>query len=170
MTNYIINLNKINNSHDSFNFNVNDAFFKEFVNSEITSGEILINLDVKKKNENFHFLFKLNGVITNIKCDICTENISLPVQLSTNIIVQRTDKELEDTDEIIYISKTKNEISIKHLLFELITLSMPSRRRHGEKDKNGCNKEMITLIKKYANQKSYLDDSRWETLKKLKLK
>lgn len=169
MTNYIINLHKIDSLYNNFFFNVDDTFFSDFNNSEIRSGNISVNLEIERKNENFLFLFQLKGVVTNIMCDICTENISLPVQLSTNIIVQRTERNLEDTDEIIYISRNENEISIKHLLFELITLSIPSKRTHEKKGKNSCNTEMIELLEKYANKKSYYNDPRWETLRKLNI-
>ena len=76
----------------------------------------------------------------------------------------------ESNDEVIYVSPNQNVLSIKHLLFELISLSIPNKRRH-QKNKNGvtgCNQDMINLIDEYNTIKKETFDPRWNALKELK--
>ena len=70
------------------------------------------------------------------------------------------------------MSPNQNKLSIKNLLFELITLSLPNRRKHtlNEDGTTNCNKEMISLIDKYNNIEEKSSDPRWDALKDLKIK
>ena len=75
-------------------------------------------------------------------------------------------------DEIFYVKTNKNAIDLKQLIFELIILNLPNRRRHplNEDGSSNCNKEMIVLVNKYTLTKETSSDSRWDALKKLKIK
>ena len=105
-------------------------------------------------------------------CDICAEEISIDISSITKMMIKETSENLESTDEIIYINSNDNELSIKHLLFELITLSLPNRRQHpvNEDGTTNCNTEMINLIDKYNHIEEKSSDPRWDALKDLKIK
>ena len=85
------------------------------------------------------------------------------------------DKELEQTLNSLFAEAREQRyefMTIEHLLFELITLSLPNKRQHPE-NKDGttnCNTEMINLIDKYNHIEEKSSDPRWDALKDLKIK
>ena len=88
------------------------------------------------------------------------------------LLSKKTDADLISTDEIIYIKKNENQLDLKHLIFELIVLNFPTKRKHplDETGKSTCNKEMINLVNKYTQIEQKSSDPRWDALKELKVK
>jgi uncharacterized metal-binding protein YceD (DUF177 family) len=85
--------------------------------------------------------------------------------------VQEKSRHLESNDEIICIPNNENKLFLDDLLFEFITLSLPTKRRH--KINNGvseCNQEMLNLIEKYKKNSIQSLDPRWNALKEIKTK
>ena len=74
----------------------------------------------------------------------------------------------EFTRELEAIKK----IDLKHLIFELIVLNLPKKRKHtvDKQGKSTCNKEMVDLVNKYTQIKEQASDPRWDALKKIKIK
>ncbi|MEE2953804.1 MAG: DUF177 domain-containing protein [Bacteroidota bacterium] len=169
MQHYNINLNNIKNGGEIYSFQINDSFFKEFLSSEITKADFNIHLDIKKENDKYLLCLQIKGVIKNLVCDLCAEELNIPIQNTTTIILQESKEILESTDEIIYIKPHQNIINLKSLFFEIISLSVPSKRIHktDTKGDSECNNDMLKLIEKYMRKEVAYDD-RWETLKNLK--
>lgn len=171
MNDYRITVGGIEEGTHSFIFNIKDSFFKAFNKTEIRHANIIATVLLKKENNKLALSIELNGVVNNLLCDICAEDISLDISSITKMMIKETSENLESTDEIIYINKNENKLSLEHLLFELITLSVPNRRKHplNEDGTTNCSEEMISLIDKY-NIGSKVSDPRWDTLKNLKIK
>ncbi len=88
------------------------------------------------------------------------------------MILKITEEELESTDEILYIKKSRNILDLSQLIFELIVLNTPKKNKHplNEKGESTCNKEMVDLVNKYTLRKGKSSDHRWDVLKNLKIK
>lgn len=156
----------------SFTFDIRDSFFTAFSHSEVRCANINANVFLKKEINKLVLGIELSGKVNHLLCDICAEDISVDISSITKMIIKETSENLESTDEVIYVNSNENELSIKHLLFELITLALPNRRQH-PKNKDGttnCNTEMLSLIEKYNGIEEKLSDARWDTLKDLKIK
>jgi uncharacterized metal-binding protein YceD (DUF177 family) len=172
MNEYRITIGGIEEGIHSFTFDIKDSFFKAFSQSEVRHADIIATVFLEKESTKLALSIDLNGSINHLLCDICAEELSVDISSITKMMIKETSENLESTDEIIYINSNENELSIEHLLFELITLSLPNRRQHpkNEDGTTNCNTEMISLIDKYNNIEEKSSDPRWDALKDLKIK
>ena len=169
---YKIKVTGIKDGSYSNSFKIKDKFFETFAKSEIISADISASTMLLKEGSEMSLSININGVVNNIPCDICTEDISIPLSSSLNFILKEDDKDNNIEDDIIYLKSKENEICIQKHLFEMIVLAMPNKRRHelNSTDKRECNKEMVNLINKYTERTEKLSDPRWEALKDITLK
>ena len=172
MNDFTIKLGVITNGENSFSFDIKDQFFEAFTISDVECAEIKATALLDKDSDKLKLHLTIEGLVNNLLCDICTDEISVNINAETDVIIKVTDEDLTSTDEIFYIKKSKNQIDLKQLIFEMIILALPNRRQH-PLDKNGkstCNKEMIDLVNKYTEVKEKSSDPRWDALKDIKIK
>lgn len=172
MNDFIIKLGALTNGINSFSFEVKDQFFEAFTLSDVEHADIIATALLDKDGDKLALKLKIDGVINNQFCDICTEELSINITTETDVILKVTDEELISTDEIFYIKKSENTLNLKQLIFEVIILSLPKKRQHPlDKDgKSTCNKEMVDLVNKYIETEEKSSDPRWDALKDLKIK
>jgi uncharacterized protein len=146
---------------------VDDAFFESFEGSEVTKGDVHVEIILIKRENLLEFDFSLTGNV-NIICDRCLDEFSLPIEYETKLFVKFGENFEEQTDEIIILSFAEHEIDLSQYIYEFICLSLPYRRVHPD-DENGnstCNKEMISKLNQYIVNESDQDtDPRWDNLK-----
>ena len=170
MNDFTVNLGSINSGKKSFSFNIKDKFFDTFPSSEVKHADISATAALSRDIEKISLNLIITGEINKLPCDICAENISLEISAETNIIIKKTNERLFSNDEIYYIQKTDNKIDLAQLIFELIVLNVPKKRKHpvNKEGNSTCNKEMIELVKKYTQKEKKSSDPRWDALKVLK--
>lgn len=171
MNNFIVKLGSITNKN-YFSFKIRDKFFEAFSYSDIKHADISAIATLEKDGENISLNLKINGQINKLLCDICTEELSVKILGETNVLIKKTDEYIESNDEIFYINNDKNYLDLQHLIFELIVVNTPEKRRHplDKEGNNTCNQEMINLVNKYTRIKKTASDPRWDALKNLNLK
>jgi len=167
MLNYNIRISGIKDGNHEHIFNIDDKFFESFVGSDITNSTIKVNCNLYKDGNNLKLSLETMGNILNFNCDLCAAPIILPIKNSINVVLERTDRKVEDSDEILYIQTNQSHLNVSHLIYESIVLSIPSKIEHSGVENDRCNKEMILLLDKYAN-KERNNDPRWDNLKKIK--
>ena len=167
MFNYCIRLSGIKDGNHEYSFVVNNQFFDAFEQSEITNAKFEVIIILKKEGKKMNLSFNIDGIITNFNCDLCASALEIPISTSLSIILQETENEMEDTDEILYIHPNQCEIDVSHLIFEVISLAIPSKREHNSESGVQCDKEMMVLLEQYAEKEEKIDP-RWEVLNKLK--
>jgi len=167
MLNYCIRLSGIKDGNHEYSFVVSNQFFDAFEQSEITNAEFKVIVILKKDGKKINLSFDIEGNITNFNCDLCASALEIPISISLSIILQETETEMEDSDEILYINPNQYEIDISHLIFEVISLAVPSKREHNSESGVQCDKEMMVLLEQYAEKEEKIDP-RWEVLNKLK--
>ena len=172
MDDFTIQLGSITNGKNSFSFKIKDEFFETFTFSGLEHANISALATLDKDGENLSLNLIIKGEINNLSCDICTEELSVQITGQTDIIIKRSDADLISTDEIFYIKQHEKKIDLKHLIFELIVLNLPKKRKHtvDKQGKSTCNKEMVDLVNKYTQIKEQASDPRWDALKKIKIK
>jgi uncharacterized metal-binding protein YceD (DUF177 family) len=169
MNNFTINLGSISSSKKKISFEIKDSFFEAFTFSDVDHADISAIATLNKQGENIALNLSINGYIHQLSCDICTDELSIEIAAETNVIIKKSSKNLESTDEIIYVKENENRINLKQLIFELIILNTPIKRQHAL-DKSGkrtCNKEMVDLVNKYTQIKKQASDPRWDALRNL---
>jgi uncharacterized metal-binding protein YceD (DUF177 family) len=170
MDDFTVKLGTITTGENSISFEIKDQFFEAFDFSDIKYGDISAVANIHKDGKNISLQLIIKGQINRLACDICTDYLSVKVFGETNMLIKTTNEDLVSTDEIYYIKKSENKLDLRHLIFELIVLNAPKKRRHGldEQGKSTCNKEMIDLVNKYTQVKEKISDPRWDALKSLK--
>ena len=172
MNDYSITVGNLADGAHSFEFKIDDTFFKNFTDSEIQYANINSRITLTKRFNKRLLSIILKGEINRMLCDLCAEEIDIEINEKTDVIIKTFEEKInEDSDEsVIYINSYDNQLSIKHLLFELITLSLPKKKSH-KLNINGskkCNKQMLDLIKEYSTIKSKNVNQIWEKLKNIK--
>ena len=130
MLNYNIRVSGIKDGNHEHIFNIDDKFFESFVGSDVTNSIIKVNCNLYKDGNKLKLSLKITGNILNVNCDLCAGPINLPIKNSINVILEKTDREVEDTDEIVYIHTNQSHFNVSHLIYECIILSIPSKIEH----------------------------------------
>lgn len=165
---YIIPFSGLKAGEHVFNYTVGKSFLDKFENDDIIDIALEVVVKMFKNNRLLEFDFFLKGKST-FECDRCLENVELPVDFHSRLIVKLEDVD-EVEDEIIYLKPDETEIDISKYVYESIVFSIPPRKVHPEdkKGKSGCNPEMIkkleSLLVKNPPEET---DPRWNDLKNL---
>jgi uncharacterized metal-binding protein YceD (DUF177 family) len=155
--------------HD-FVFELDDAFFASFEHSEITKGKFAVHIGLQKQTSMLVLNFRMKGKAV-LECDRCGDEMTLPLEGELNLIVRLGGEGSEESDEIIVLPVSANEIDVSTLMYEHIVLSLPLRRTHpGKTGKNACNPEVIKKLEQISVQQDAPSDPRWKALKDIKLK
>ena len=147
-------------------FEIKDKFFEAYEQSEVKTGSFIVNTLVVLRGLDRKLTINIEGTITNLLCDYCAQKLEWPISITSNFVIKESEKETESTDEVIYVLPNQYQLQINQLIFEMINLSIPSKRRHEVDEK--CDKEMLKLMDKYATKTKKETDLRWEVLNKLK--
>ena len=167
MPNYNIRISGIKDGNHEYFFNINEKLFESFVESELINCVVKVNCNLFKDGNKLKLSLHIEGNILNFNCDLCAGSINLSIVNSIDVLLQETESEMEDTDEIIYIQSNQSHIDISQLIYETIILSIPSKIEHSGVENDICDKEMMVLLDKYAEKKE-INDPRWGDLNKLK--
>jgi uncharacterized metal-binding protein YceD (DUF177 family) len=172
LSQYKINFSGLSEGMHLFDFSADKRFFAEFEESDIEEGNVSIQVELEKRSTYLRLNFIVSGEV-ELVCDRCLEKYMQPVQSSTPMLVNFSDTETEDTDEVIYLHHGDHQISIEKLIYEFIVLSIPIRHVHPE-DKTGnsmCDPEMLRKIDEYRihGVENYTNtlDPRWDDLRKI---
>lgn len=157
---------KIGKHH--FTFEVNDSFFDKRDYSILKQGKVCVNAVFEKKETMLILYISLYGDVV-LSCNRCNDDVSLQISNEYKLIYTFGDQDTSD-DAIIILPPDTYELNIEQQLYELITISIPSRVVHEKKD---CNQEMLDELNKYLllkdnnNNDSNNVDPRWSALKGL---
>lgn len=159
--------------HD-YTFEVNDSFFAEIENSEISTASINVQARLTKQNNLLQMQFDLEGTV-GIDCDRCLKNFDFPVEAQENLVIKHGNPE-ESTDEILVIPEGHEEFDVAHYLYEYIVLALPARRVPCEIDSEEfqCDRETLDKLEQIASgaqhnePKEEPNNPMWEQLNKIK--
>ena len=150
-----------------FNYELETSFLKNFVNTEIKGIKITVEVKMINHHNLLEFNFQLNGNVI-VECDLCLDDVTLPIDYHNYLIAKLENIENED-DDIIYLKPDESEIDISQFIYESIIFSLPLKRVHPDKKgKNKCNSEMLKKLKTHlVSNIEETPDPRWNDLKNL---
>lgn len=154
--------------HD-FNFVVDNSFFEQFESSEVKRGLVNVQVELIMHSQFLELQFDINGKIT-INCDRCLEPFVIRITHQAMLYIRFGEKTLEQSDELLILGDSENEVPLDQLLFEYIHLALPIQRIHPEIDGiSGCNPEMMEKLNAHDadDTENASEDPRWEKLKGL---
>jgi uncharacterized metal-binding protein YceD (DUF177 family) len=155
-----------------FDYQINNEFFENFDYHEFQNSDIKVNLVLDKKSNMLELDFKHKGTV-NVPCDLTSEDFDLPIKGKMKLIVRFGEEFNNDNEELLILPHGEFELDISQYIYEMIALSVPSKRVHpGVKDGSlqteALNKlnELRVKEEKVENKEEDIDP-RWEKLKKL---
>lgn len=148
-----------------FEFKVDNAFFEEFDCFDYIKSNFNIELEFVKQSTIMLLNFNTKGRIT-VPCDRCLDDVDIDVEGESKLIVKFGHDLYEETEEILVIPESENEINVAKYIYEFIEISIPQKRVHQE---GLCNPEVIKELEKVESKKEKDIDPRWSGLNDLKI-
>jgi len=165
---YSIPLSGLKEGHHTLDFEIDNAFFELFEESEVKEGSLAAVVEMEKRSSHLDLTVRISGTV-KISCDRCLETFSQPVDCENRLLV-KFGKEIEDSDpDILTIPVDEHELDLQQQIYEFIILALPIKRVHPT-DKNGkstCNPDMIKKLEELLIEEEKENDPRWDELKKL---
>ncbi len=128
--------------HD-FDFEIGDALFEAFENTDIRSAALKARVRLDRSESMLDLHTAIDGRVT-VPCDRCLEDCTVPIRWEGRLIVRFSD-EIDDCDgEVMWIPRSADKVELGQYLYESVILAMPYQRVHAE---GGCNAEMLARFK-----------------------
>ena len=166
---YAIPFRGLEEGRHDFNFVVDNSFFEQFESSEVKRGLVNVQVELIKHSQFLELQFDINGKIT-VNCDRCLEPFVTRITHQPMLYIRFGEETLEQSDELLIIADSANEVHLDQLIYEYIHLALPIQRIHPEIDgMSGCNPEMMGKLNALDadDQEDATEDPRWEKLRGL---
>jgi len=150
---YNIVLKDIINETRTFEFDLDDTYFKKIDSPEVQKGNVKAKVSVQRKLSTFDLQFILDGTII-IPCDRCLDDMEQPIHYKEKLQVKFGDTFAEE-DEIVIVPESDGGINIAWFLYEFIVLNIPIKHVHATGE---CNKTMVNKLKKHITRQKGDDD------------
>ncbi len=154
-----------------FDYQIDNSFFELFDFDEYNKANVEVMLSFHKKTTMLELTFKASGTV-NINCDVTNEPFNLPVGGDLNLIVKFGNEYNDENEEILIVPHGEYEINVAQYIYEMIVLSVPSKRIHPGIEDGTLQSEILEKLEELqpGTEKKETEeeiDPRWNTLKKL---
>ncbi len=168
MRKYAIPFRGLKEGKHRYEFVADNSFFEQFDSSEIEKGLVTIRVELTKHAQFLELHFNLAGKVT-VTCDRCLDSFLLPIEHQAVLYVRFGEKTYEQSEEVLVLADSVNEVRLDQYIFEYIHLALPYQRIHPETGgHSGCNPEMIEKLRAHtAKDESGEKDPRWDKLRTL---
>ena len=127
----------------SYNFEVNEAFFLDFGNSQIKNAHCKVMIEAEKNSTYLAISSVISGVVV-VECDRCLEDLEIPIDVNRSLSVKfAKEAEESDDDDIMIVDEIETEIDLRQFVYDYICLAMPLQKVHEE---GKCNPEMVSRL------------------------
>ena len=168
MPKHFVRISGLKEGEHRQSFDIKDKFFEAYEKSEVKEGDFIVSTILKIKGVDRRITINIEGLIKNLLCDYCVEQLSYSISTTQDFVIKETEKKVDSSDDIIYVLPKQHQLNINQLIFEMISFSFPTKKFHQENGKTACDEKMLLLIEKYATKRKPDVDPRWQVLKKLK--
>ncbi|PCI10533.1 MAG: hypothetical protein COB73_03240 [Flavobacteriaceae bacterium] len=148
-----------------FEYQINNTFFEYFQYDEFQDSAINVVVNLEKKGNMLNLEFISDGSVT-VACDVTNEPFELAVEGNLPIIVKFGDEFNNDNEELLILSHGTFELNVAQLIFEMIVLSMPTKRIHPGVEDGTLQSDVLKKLEEYKEKKTEIDP-RWAKLKEI---
>jgi uncharacterized protein len=149
-----------------FEYEIGDQFFELFENSVIEHANVHVSLQFHRSETLLALNFSLHGNIRQL-CDRCLEPFEFEVSSNEQLLVRFGSEAREESDNIIVISHSDQNINVAQHIYDYLSLALPMRVVHPENE-NGestCDPEFLKNIERDSENPT--EDPRWDILRGL---
>ena len=151
-----------------FEYQIDNKFFDQFQFEDYADSDIQVSIDFVKKSTLLELNFTAIGTV-NVPCDITNEDFDQKIEATLPLIVKFGPEFNDDNEEILILPHEAYEINTAQYIYEMIVLSVPSKRIHPNvldgTMKSEALKKLQTL--EIDEEKTEEIDPRWNKLKDL---
>ncbi len=153
-----------------FDYEIEKSFFEYYDFDEFNDVDLKVELKFDKKSTLLELEFSVSGTV-NINCDLTNEPFDQSIDNELFLVVKFGQEFNDDDEKILIMPHGSYEINIAQYIYELIVLSVPTKRIHpGVKD-GTLKSEILDRLKELSPKGKNKDnediDPRWDTLKNL---
>ena len=156
----------------SFQYQIDNKFFEYFSFHEFESSNIIVDVLLEKKTTLLELAFHSKGTV-NTLCDVSLEPFDLEVEGTFSLVVKFGEVYNDDNEEILILPHEEYQINLAQYIYELIVLSIPSRRVHPKVMDGTLESDALKKLKELevrnetSTEKESSVDPRWDKLKDL---
>lgn len=122
---------------------LNDSFFADLEQNEISGGDIHANILVTASaGDIFNVKIEVEGHVV-VPCDRCLDPLAIEVKASDLLKIKDADPEDGDSVDLLYLEKGNPCYDLSWNLYEIIETALPMQRVH---QKGECNQDMVSYI------------------------
>jgi len=154
-----------------FEYQIDKKFFEAFQFDDFNDINLKTNLNFVKKATLFELFFSIEGTV-NVPCDVTNEPFDLDIDGNLNLIVKFGPEFNDEHDEILILPNEAYQINIAQYIYELIVLSVPSKRVHPNVLNGSMESDTLKRLEELKiNEENIVEenstDPRWDKLKDL---
>jgi len=169
---YIIPFIGLKQGKHLFEYEIDNTFFDAYGFNEFNYISLQVTLVFEKKTTFFELNFEVTGTV-NVDCDTSLEPFNQKINGNLPLVIKFGQEYNDDNDEMIIIPHEYYELDVSQFIYELIILSVPTKKVHpkvldGTMDSEALNKLRELEIKKNKSSSNEdITDPRWDKLKSL---
>jgi len=169
---YIIPFIGLKQGKHLFEYEIDNTFFDAYGFNEFNNSSLRVTLVFEKKTTFFELNFEVIGTV-NVDCDTSLEPFNQKINGNLPLVIKFGQEYNDDNDEMIIIPHEYYELDVSQFIYELIILSVPTKKVHpkvldGTMDSEALNKLRELEIKKNKSTSNEdITDPRWDKLKSL---
>ena len=141
---FIIPFTSLKYGEHKFNFSLNDSFFSHYEHSLIDSGNIEIDMVLRKSETMLSSHYQVSGTI-NTTCDRCNDPVQIDIEGDFKLVF-KFGHETSDNEELVILPPEAYQLELADYFYEFVNVLRPNRVVHPEGE---CNEEMVEVMKKY---------------------
>lgn len=126
-----------------FDYRLGKQFFEDMESSDVRDADVHVHLTVTYANDVYALAFVCRGTVT-VPCDRCLDDLTLEVDASYGIKVKYGDSYRDDSDELMEIPESDNDLNVAYMIFDTVSLAIPIKHVH---PMGKCNRAMSSLLK-----------------------
>ena len=155
--------------HD-FDYEISSTFFDEFEYSLVKKADLKCHIDMQKQETMLILDFHIKGSI-GLTCDKCLSEFPYNVDIREQQIAKFSDEPIDDSEEIVTLTKNDHEVNLAGLIYEYVNVAAPLIAVCSDEGNTPyCDKEMIDRLNQLSADSGQEEktDPRWDVLKKIK--
>lgn len=129
-----------------FRFEIGEAFFQAFGNSQIKDADCSVKVSVIRHQTFLDAICSIAGFVV-VECDRCLEDLSLKVDIEPHLTVGFGNVEVSDTEEsdadVLVIDRADSTVNLDQFVYDYVCLSLPLVKVHPQ---GKCNPEMLRYL------------------------
>ncbi len=145
---YIIPFKGLRNGVHAFRFEIDDALFAAYEQSEIEHGSGEVRVELHRSEQQLVLKVAIEARVT-VPCDRCLEPLELPVAYEGTLAVRFSEEEHEYDGEMLWLYPGDTEVDLTQYVYESIVLALPYRRVHPD---GGCDPAMLERFRIVSQQ------------------